>query len=334
VETKTTTTIKTHKENSTPAPHFPSPLRRIPNRERAGDRFFRYVVMGFGFSVVLISALMLWKLIQSSHLAWGEFGFPFLWTKTWDPVEEVFGALPFIYGTLISSGIALLIAVPLGLGSAIFLAELAPKKLSSALTFLIELLAAIPSVILGLMGIFILVPVIRWIEPFLIKYLGFLPFFQGTPYGVGLLTAGIILSIMILPYITTISRDVILSVPVSLKEGSLALGATHWETIRLVILPYSKSAVVGAIFLALGRALGETMAVTMVIGNTPKISWSLLDPAYTMSAVLANEFAEATSDLHVHSLIAIALILFCITIIVNGLARLMIYQSKFKKAKV
>jgi phosphate transport system permease protein len=201
---------------------------------------------------------------------------------------------------------------------------MAQPKLSSALTFLIELLAAIPSVILGLMGIFVLVPVVKTIQPFLIKYLGFIPLFKGVPYGVGMLTAGIILSIMILPYITTISRDVILSVPRPLKEGALALGATHWETVKLVILPYSRSAIFGSVFLALGRALGETMAVTMVIGNTPKIALSLFEPAYTMSAVLANEFAEATSDLHVSSLIAIALILFCITIIVNGAARLLV----------
>ncbi len=322
-----------NKSHSSPAVPIAIPLRIRRLRERAGDRLFRYVVMGFGGVVILLAIAMFWELVKTSHLTWKEFGLPFLWTSTWDPVAEVFGALPFIYGTVVSSAIALLIAVPFGLGSALFLAEMAPKKLSSGLTFLIELLAAIPSVILGLMGIFILVPTIRSVEPFLIKYLGFLPFFKGNPYGVGLLTAGIILSIMILPYITTISRDVILSVPRPLKEGALALGATHWETVRLVILPYSRSAILGSIFLALGRALGETMAVTMVIGNTPKISLSLLDPAYTMSAVLANEFAEATSDLHIHSLIAIALTLFCITIVVNGLARLMIQPRGLRGAR-
>ena len=309
-------------------------IRRTRIRERAGDRLFRYVVMAFGGVVILLAVAMFIKLAVTSKLAWESFGFSFLWTSTWDPVEEIFGALPFIYGTVVSSLIALLIAVPLGLGSAIFLAELTPKKISSALTFLIELLAAIPSVILGLMGIFILIPMVRSVEPALIKYLGFLPFFQGHPYGVGLLTAGIILSIMILPYITTISRDVILSVPRPLKEGALALGATHWETIRMVVIPYARPAILGSIFLALGRALGETMAVTMVIGNTPKISLSLLDPAYTMSAVLANEFAEATSDLHVHSLIAIALVLFCMTILINGLARLMIYKLNIRSSKI
>jgi phosphate transport system permease protein len=318
---------------SSPAAPLPVPLRMRRLRERAGDRLFRLFVMGFGGSVIVLAGAIFWQLIKTSHLAWQKFGLPFIWTSVWDPVNDVYGALPFIYGTVVSSAIALAIAVPLGLGSALFLAEMAPKRLSSALTFLIELLAAIPSVILGLMGIFILVPAVKAAEPFLIKTLGFLPFFRGTPYGVGMLTAGLILSIMILPYITTISRDVILSVPRSLKEGALALGATHWETVRLVILPFSRSAIFGAIFLALGRALGETMAVTMVIGNTPKISLSLLDPAYTMSAVLANEFAEATSDLHVHSLISIALILFCMTIVVNGLARLLIYQVNLKGAK-
>jgi len=303
-------------------------------RERAGDRLFRAIMMGFGGVVVLVALGIFWELAKNSRLAWQSFGFSFIWTSKWDPVAEIFGALPFIYGTLVSSAIALAIAIPLGLGSALFLAELAPRNVSNVLTFLIELLAAIPSVILGLMGIFILVPAVKFIEPFLIKYLGFLPFFQGTPYGIGMLSAGLILSIMILPYITTISRDVILSVPRPLREGALALGATHWETVKLVILPFSRSAIMGAIFLSLGRALGETMAVTMVIGNTPKISLSVLDPAYSMAAVLANEFAEATSDLHIHSLIAIALILFFITIVVNALARIMIYKTTLKGKKV
>ncbi len=307
-----------------------SPAR---SNERAGDRLFRYAVLGFGSVVVLLALGIFLKLTTNSILAWEKFGFSFLWTSTWDPVEEIFGALPFIYGTVVSATIAIAVAVPLGVGSAIFLAEMAPRRISNAFTFCIELLAAIPSVILGLMGIFILVPAVRWVEPFLIKYLGFIPLFTGSPYGVGMLAAGLILSIMILPYITTISRDVILAVPTSLKEGALALGSTHWEMIRMVILPYSRSAILGSVFLALGRALGETMAVTMVIGNTPQIKASLLEPAYTMSAVLANEFAEATSDVYVHSLIAIGLILFCITIIVNGGARLMIRRMGFRPAK-
>jgi len=323
--------ITEQKASTAPASTFPP--RKVRFHERAGDRLFRYFVLAFGLTVILIAAAIFLKLAVNSKLAWQKFGLSFLWTQTWDPVQEIFGALPFIYGTLVSSAIALLVAVPLGLGSAIFLAEMAPRRISDALTFLIELLAAIPSVILGLMGIFILVPTVRSVEPFLVKTLGFLPFFRGTPYGVGLLTAGLILSIMILPYITTISRDVILAVPRSLKEGSLALGATRWETIRMVVLPFARSAILGSIFLALGRALGETMAVTMVIGNTPKISLSLLDPSYTMSAVLANEFAEATSDIYVHSLIAIALVLFCITIVINGIARLMIGRLNVRGVK-
>lgn len=306
-------------------------LQRIRLRERGGDRLFRYFVMSFGLAVIAVTALMCWKLIDSSQMAWDKFGVSFLWSTSWDPVEEIFGALPFIYGTLVSSFVALLIAVPLGVGSAIFLAELAPPRVSNVLTFLVELLAAIPSVILGLMGIFILVPAVRAVQPFFIKYLGFIPLFSGQPYGVGLLTAGLVLAIMVLPYITSISRDVIMAVPRAYKEALLGLGATHWETVRMVILPYARSGIFGSVFLALGRALGETMAVTMVIGNTPKISVSLFDPSYSMAAVIANEFAEATSDMNVEALIAIGLVLFGITVIVNGAARLMIYKVTFKK---
>jgi phosphate transport system permease protein len=281
--------------------------------------------MGFGLIVIGLAAAICWELIRNSQLTWKSFGFSFLTTSTWDPVQEVYGALPFIYGTLVSSALALLIAVPLGLGSAIFLAELAPRRVSSVLTFFIELLAAIPSVILGLMGIFILVPAVGAVQPFLIKYLGFIPLFSGQPYGIGMFTAGLILALMVLPYITSISRDVILSVPQSLKEASLGLGSTHWEMVKMVIIPYARSGVFGSIFLALGRALGETMAVTMVIGNTPKISASLFDPGYSMAAVIANEFAEAASPDYVNALVAIGLVLFGITVVVNGAARLMIY---------
>jgi phosphate transport system permease protein len=296
-------------------------------RERLGDRVFRWAMMGFGLVVVALAAALLWQLIRSSHLAWSKLGLGFLTGRTWDPVEENFGALPFIYGTLVSAALALAIAVPLGLGSAIFLAELAPRKVSDVCSFLIELLAAIPSVVLGLMGIFILVPAVRSVEPFLDKTLGsVIPLFHGPAYGVGMLTAGLILSIMILPYITSISRDMLLAVPQPLKEGFLALGATRWEMVWQVSLPFSRSGILGAVFLALGRALGETMAVTMVIGNTPKISASLFEPSYTMAAVIANELAEATSDVYVHSLVAIALVLFGITMLINAAARLMVYR--------
>ena len=212
---------------------IPGPL------ERAGDRFFRLIVSGFAGLILLTALALAWQLTRGSLKTWAAFGPRFLWTSTWDPVNEVFGALPFLYGTLVSSLIALIVAVPLGVGSAVFLAELAPRRVSDAVSFAIELLAAVPSVILGLMGIFILVPAVRAVEPFLGRWLGFLPFFRGAPYGVGLLAAGLILSLMILPYITSITREVLLTVPRPLKEGMYALGATRWEMVRAVSLPYA-----------------------------------------------------------------------------------------------
>jgi phosphate transport system permease protein len=301
-------------------------LRVAGPRERPGDRFFRLVVTGFAALILLAALAVAWQLTRGSAATWKSFGFSFLTTSVWDPVQNVFGALPFLYGTIVSSFVALLIAVPLGVGSAIFLAELAPRRVSDAVSFAVELLAAVPSVILGLMGVFVLVPAVRACEPFLSKWLGFLPFFRGAPYGVGLLAAGLILSLMILPYITSIAREVLLTVPRPLKEGMYALGATRWEMVRAVSLPYARSGIFGAVFLALGRALGETMAVTMVIGNTPKISASLFDPAYSMASVIANELAEAAGDAHLSALIAIGLVLFAVTVIVNGAARLMIYS--------
>ncbi len=296
------------------------------SRERAGDRAFRVLLFLFAVSVIILAVLIGWKLGTGSRMAWSKFGWSFLLSRTWDPVNDQFGALPFLYGTLASSALALLIALPLGVGSAVFLAELAPRRLSNAVTFLIELLAAVPSVILGLIGIFALAPAIRFVEPSLTRWLGFLPLFRGAPYGVGMLAAGVILSVMILPYITIVAREVLLSVPRPLKEGVLALGATRWEMVRTVSLPYAASGIAGAVFLALGRALGETMAVTMVIGNTPKISASLFEPGYTMAAVIANELAEAVSDIHLQSLIAIGFVLFGVTILVNVLARLMLVR--------
>ncbi len=274
------------------------------------DRLFRWVVTGFAALILIATLAIAWQLTAGSWLTWKTFGLRFLWTSVWDPVSEQFGALPFLYGTLVSAALALLIAVPLGVGSAIFLVELAPKKLAGAISFAIELLAAVPSVILGLMGVFVLVPAMRVVAP----------------YGVGLLTAGVILAIMVLPYITSITREILMTVPRPLKEGLYALGATRWEVVRLVSLPYARSGIMGATFLSLGRALGETMAVTMVIGNTPRISASLLDPAYSMAAVIANELAEAASDAHLSALIAIGLTLFGVTLFVNGAARLMIYR--------
>lgn len=292
-----------------------------------GDFVFKNLTLLFALSIVVIAAGIFWELWRNSVLPRQAFGFSFLTKQIWDPVAEDFGALPFIFGTLVSSAIALCIAVPLGIGVAIFLSELAPRKISNACAFLIELLAAIPSVVYGLIGVFVLVPIMRTtVQPFLMKTLGFLPFFKGPAYGVGVLTAGIILAIMIVPFITTISREVFLSVPVALKEAAMALGATHWEVVRLAVLPYARSGIAGSVFLALGRAMGETMAVTMVIGNRPEIVASLLAPGYTMAAVLANEFTEATSDKYVQTLIMIGLVLFVITIIVNGLGRLILYK--------
>lgn len=284
---------------------------RTSSAERGGDRLFRLAVTAFAAVILLAAGAMAWQLTRGSLATWRAFGPKFLWTSVWDPVNEVFGAAPFLYGTLVSSAIALLIAVPLGVGSAVFLAELAPRRVSETVGFAIELLAAVPSVILGLMGVFILVPAVRW---------------AGAPYGVGLLSAGLILSIMVLPYITSIAREILLSVPRPLKEGLYALGATRWEVVRQVSLPYARSGIVGAAFLSLGRALGETMAVTMVIGNTPRISASLTDPAYSMAAVIANELAEAAGDAHLSALVAIGLTLFGVTVVVNGLARLMLYR--------
>ncbi len=291
-----------------------------------GDRAFRMLTQVFALSILGVAAAIAWQLWANSALSRHAFGLTFLTKQIWDPVAEDFGALPFVFGTLVSSAIALLIAVPMGVGVAIFLSELAPRKISDACAFLIELLAAIPSVVYGLIGVFVLVPVMReFVQPLLMKSLGFSPFFKGPAYGVGMLTAGIILAIMVVPFITTISREIFMSVPAPLKEAAMALGATHWEVVRLAVLPYSRSGIAGAVFLALGRALGETMAVTMVIGNVPQISASLLAPGYTMAAVLANEFTEATSDLYVHTLIEIGLVLFVITILVNAIGRLILY---------
>jgi phosphate transport system permease protein len=255
------------------------------------------------------------------------FGWSFLYTSTWDPVVEHFGALPLIYGTIVSSMLALLIAVPLGIGAAVFLTELAPSWISPSISFLIELLAAVPSVVYGLWGIFVLAPWLRTqVQPALGATLGFLPLFQGPPYGVGMLAAGLILAIMIVPFIIAVSREVLLAVPNTQREAALALGATRWETTRIAVLRYARSGLVGAILLGLGRALGETMAVTMVIGNRAEISASLFAPGYTMASMIANEFAEATSDLYLSALIEVGLLLMVVTVIVNALARLLVWS--------
>jgi phosphate transport system permease protein len=287
---------------------------QIPRRgggSRKSDLAFRALVGGAA-GLILLSALALaFELTRSSLHTWKTFGAAFLWTSTWDPVNDVFGAAPFLFGTAVSALLALALAVPLGVGCAVFLTELAPRRLAELLMFAIELLAAVPSVILGLMGLFVVVPVVRWL---------------GSPYGVSMLAAALILAFMILPYITSITREVLLTVPRPLKEGMYALGATRWEVVRGVSLPFARSGVIGAVFLALGRALGETMAVTMVIGNSPKISLSPFAPGYSMAAVIANELAEATSDAHLSALIAVGLVLLGLTVLFNGAARLMIYS--------
>src|SRR5882724_11563082 len=261
--------------------------------QNIGDRVLRGLLRSAALSLVLLVAALV---LEMTHRAWPAiraFGLSFLVTSTWDPVAEQFGAIPFVYGTLVSSLLALFLAVPLGIGAAIYLAEISPAWLRSPVAFLVELVAAVPSVVYGLWGIFVLAPLLRtWVEPALGSTLGFLPLFQGPPYGVGMLAAGIVLAIMIVPFITAVSREVLLAVPRIQREAALALGATRWEATRISVLRYGRSGLIGAILLGLGRALGETMAVTMLIGNRPEISFSLFAPGYTMASVIANEFTE------------------------------------------
>ncbi|MGO9602629.1 MAG: phosphate ABC transporter permease subunit PstC [Candidatus Binataceae bacterium] len=284
-------------------------------------------------SILVMTGMLVHTLWVESVLSRHEFGWNFLFTQDWDPVQEIYGALPYIYGTIMTSLVALLIAVPMGLGSAIFLAELAPQKISDALTFLIELLAAVPSVIFGLLGIFVLMSVMKAVVPALKDSLGFLPLFQGPFYGVSTLTAGVVLSIMIVPFIISISREALLAVPVAQREGSASVGATKWETTWYVVVPYASKAIVGSVFLALARALGETMAVTMVIGNSPEIKASLLAPGYSIAAVIANEFTEATSAMYVSALVELGLVLFGLTFVINGVARLLVWSVQMPVAR-
>ena len=299
--------------------------RSFLRRLREGDEIARLITFLFAASTVLVTLLLILELWQDSALARHKFGLQFFFTRVWDPIAEQFGALPFIYGTLVTATVSLAIAVPLGIGAAIFLAELAPARLSDALEFFIDLLAAVPSVIYGLLGVFIVVPLMRdYVQPVLKKTLGFLPLFSGPAYGVGFLTAGIVLAIMVIPYIISVSREILMSVPRDQREAALSLGATRWESTWKVVVPFARTGIMGSIFLALARALGETMAVTMVIGNTPTISASLFSPGYSIAAVIANEFTEATGDLHLQALIELGLVLFLLTFLLNGLARLMI----------
>lgn len=298
---------------------------RLWRRLASGDEVARFVVTAAAGVLLLVTALLVWELWVNSGLAREKFGLSFLTGRTWDPNAGEFGALPFVVGTTVTSLIAMLLAVPAGIGAAIFLAELAPRKLSNALTFCIELLAAVPSVIYGLLGVFVLVPIMKTVvEPPLRAALGWTPLFSGPFYGVSVLTAGVLLAVMILPFIVSVSREVLLAVPNEQREAALALGATRWETTWSAVLPFAKRGIYGATFLALARALGETMAVTMVIGNSPTLKASLFAPGYSIAAVVANEFTEATDDLYVHALIALGLVLFALTIIINGAARLLV----------
>jgi phosphate transport system permease protein len=315
------------------APPQPA-ARKFVKRLRDGDQAAHLITLIFAASVFLVTVLLIYELWIHSTSSRAKFGLGFLFTSTWDPITEKFGALPFIYGTVLTSLLALLIAVPLAVGAAIFLSELAPPKLSNTCTFLVELLAAVPSVIYGLLAMFTLVPLMRiYIEPFLKKTLGFLPFFQGPAYGYGYLTAGLILAIMTFPFIISISRESLLAVPREQREAALALGATKWESTWQVVVPHARLGIIGSIFLALARALGETMAVTMVIGNDPSIHASLLAPGYTIAAMLANEFTEATGDVFRSALVELGLVLFLITIILNASAQLLIVATTKKGSK-
>ncbi len=321
------TTAAVRRDGTTAGLSLPPAAVAAPPRRRWGDRLFRGLTRGAALALVLVVVAMVVEMTRAALPAIEAFGWRFLYTSTWDPVAENFGALPFVYGTLLSSLLALLIAVPLGIGAAVYLAELAPFWVRPPVAFLVELVAAVPSVVFGLWGVFVLAPWLRtWVEPALGASLGFLPFFQGPPYGVGMLAAGLILAIMIVPFITAVSREVILAVPNAQREAALGLGATRWETTRIAVLRYGRSGLIGAVLLGLGRALGETMAVTMVIGNRPEIAISLFAPGYTMASVIANEFTEATSDLYLGALVEVGLLLVAITVLVNALARLLVWS--------
>ena len=307
----------------------PSAIRQFLSSRGSGtfaDSAFAGLMLVCACSIFAIVIFIASILAVRSKLSLAAFGFKFFTSQSWDPVSGDFGALPFIYGTLATSFLALCMAVPLALGVAVFLTELCPKALRAPISFLTELLAAIPSVVYGLWAVFVLVPMMRdQIGPFLLKWLGWTGFFEGANFGVGLLTASIILAIMVLPIISSLTRDIMMAVPNSQREAVLALGATRWEMIRVGVLRNSRIGIVGAVMLGLGRALGETMAVTMVIGNHPDISKSLFAPGYTLASVIANEFSEATGDLYLSALIEIGLALFLVTIVVNTIARLLVW---------
>jgi phosphate transport system permease protein len=290
------------------------------------DALFRYAMMACGLCVLALVGLIVYELITRSNLSWHAFGIKFFFQSDWDPVNDQYGALPFVYGTIVSSILALIMAVPLAVGVAVFITEMAPEWLRGPLAFTTELLAAIPSVIYGLWAVFVLVPVLRnYVEPWLHKYWGWSGLFEGPPLGIGMLAAGFILAVMIVPIISAITREVMTAVPQQQREAVLALGATRWEMIRTGVLRNARAGIMGGIILGLGRALGETMAVTMVIGNRPEVAKSLFAPGYTMASVIANEFSEATGDVYLSALVEVGLALFLVTLIVNVVAQFLVW---------
>jgi phosphate transport system permease protein len=300
-------------------------LATSPSRTDSTDRGFR---LGTGFFAVFVSLIVVGIgiiLVKESLLSIQKFGFAFWRGTNWDPVAGDFGALPFIWGTLYSSFLALLIATPIALGIAVFLSELSPHALKQPLVFLTELLAAVPSIVYGLWGIFVLVPVVRQLQLVTPQWLKRVPLFEGPPLGVGMLAAALILAVMVIPFTAAVAREILKAVPGAQREAAYALGATRWEAIRMALY-YGRTGIIGAIMLGLGRALGETMAVTMVIGNNPQVSWSLFAPQYTMAAVIANEFTEAATELYLHALVEIGLVLFLVTIIINIFSQLLIWS--------
>jgi phosphate transport system permease protein len=310
----------------------------IAKRRFGGDEVAYGFTLAFALAILGITILLVWELWVKSAASREAFGFGFVTSSMWNPVTNKFGALPFIYGTVITSFVALLISVPLGVGAAIYLSELARPKVSNTLTFLVELLAAVPSVIFGLLAIFTLVPLMRdYIQPALKTVLGPVPIvgnlFNGQIFGVGYFTAGVILAIMTFPFIISVSREALMAVPREQREAALALGATQWESTWQAVLPFAKLGIIGSVFLALARALGETMAVTMVIGNDPAIHASLFAPGYTIAAVIANEFTEASGNIYLSALVELGLVLFVLTMVINGLAQLLIVVTTSKGSR-
>ncbi len=309
-------------------------MKSPSSRRSADDRGFRLGTGFFALLVVLLVAGIFWELYRTSQLSLAKFGFRFWTGKTWDPVSGEFGALPFIWGTLYSSILAMLISTPIALGIAIYLSELSPRRLRTPLAFLTELLAAVPSIVYGLWGVFVLVPIVRKLQVVTPDWLKKVPLFSGPPLGVGMGAAALILAVMVIPFTSSVAREVLKAVPASQREAAYALGATRWEAIRAA-LRFGRTGIIGAVILGFGRAVGETMAVTMVIGNNPQIKASLFAPQYTMAAVIANEFTEAADDLYLSALIEIGLVLFVITVFINAISRLLIWSvTREVKAQV